>query len=104
MAGWFPELAGLAGAIGDHAGVLDGEVVAFDGDGRPSFGALQGRLANRAGRRRGPGVTYLVFDLLWLTAGCSPGCPTPSGGGCWRSWRSPGRLRHPAYAGLTRLL
>ncbi|HET9556983.1 MAG TPA: hypothetical protein VFS70_07580 [Actinomycetota bacterium] len=75
MAGWFPELAGLAGALGDHAGVLDGEVVAFDGDGRPSFGALQGRMANRAGRRRGPGVTYLVFDLLWLDGRLLTGLP-----------------------------
>jgi bifunctional non-homologous end joining protein LigD len=42
VGGWFPELAGLAGALGDHAGVLDGEVVAFDGDGRPSFGRCRG--------------------------------------------------------------
>jgi bifunctional non-homologous end joining protein LigD len=75
MAGWFPELAGLAGALGDHAGVLDGEVVAFDSDGRPSFGALQGRMANRAGRGRGPGVTYLVFDLLWLDGRLLTGLP-----------------------------
>ena len=55
--------------------MLDGEVVAFDGDGRPSFGALQGRMANRAGRRRGPGVTYLVFDLLWLDGRLLTGLP-----------------------------
>jgi DNA ligase D-like protein (predicted ligase) len=66
MAGWFPELAGLAGTLGDHAGVLDGEVVAFDPDGRPSFEALQQRMAARAGRRRGAAVTYLAFDVLWL--------------------------------------
>jgi bifunctional non-homologous end joining protein LigD len=66
MASWFPELAALAGALGDHAGVLDGEVVALDDAGRPSFGALQQRMAARGGRRRGPVVTYLVFDVLWL--------------------------------------
>jgi bifunctional non-homologous end joining protein LigD len=66
MAGWFPELAGLAGTLGDHAGVLDGEVVAFDPAGRPSFEALQQRMAARAGRRRGAAVTYLAFDVLWL--------------------------------------
>ena len=52
MAGWFPELAALVGALGDHAGVLGGEVVAIDDDGRPSFGALQQRMA-AGGRRLG---------------------------------------------------
>ena len=75
MAGWFPELAGLAGALGDRAGVLDGEVVALDDHGRPSFGALQQRMAGRAGRRRGAAVTYLVFDLLWLDGRLLTGLP-----------------------------
>jgi bifunctional non-homologous end joining protein LigD len=66
MGGWFPELAGLADALAGHACVLDGEVVAFDGAGRPSFEAIQQRMSNRAGRRRGAAVSYLVFDLLWL--------------------------------------
>jgi bifunctional non-homologous end joining protein LigD len=74
MAGWFPELAALAGSLGDHAGVLDGEVVAFDA-GRPSFEALQGRMAGRAGRRRGAPVTYLAFDLLWLDGRLLTGLP-----------------------------
>jgi DNA ligase D-like protein (predicted ligase) len=75
MGGWFPELAGLAGALGDHGCVLDGEVVAFDGTGRPSFEALQQRMGNRAGRRRGAAVTYLVFDLLWLDGRLLTGLP-----------------------------
>jgi bifunctional non-homologous end joining protein LigD len=66
MAGWFPELGPLAQALGGHGVVLDGEVVALDEGGRPSFGALQQRMAGRGGRRRGAAVTYLVFDLLWL--------------------------------------
>jgi bifunctional non-homologous end joining protein LigD len=74
MAGWFPELAALAGALGDHSGVLDGEVVAFD-TGRPSFAALQERMAGRAGRRRGAPVTYLAFDLLWLDGRLLTGLP-----------------------------
>jgi ATP dependent DNA ligase domain len=56
-------------------GVLDGEVVAFDEAGRPSFEALQGRMAGRAGRRRGAAVTYLVFDLLWLDGRLLTGLP-----------------------------
>jgi bifunctional non-homologous end joining protein LigD len=75
MAGWFPELAGLAGALGDHVGVLDGEVVAFDAGGRPSFEALQQRMASRVGRRRGAAVAYLVFDLLWLDGRLLTGLP-----------------------------
>lgn len=75
MAGWFPELAGLAGALGRHAGVLDGEVVAFDAGGRPSFEALQQRMAGRAGRRRGAPVAYLAFDILWLDGRLLTGLP-----------------------------
>lgn len=56
----FPELAGLAAALGPVDAVLDGEVVAFDDDGRPSFGALQRR------HERPTGVQYLIFDLLEL--------------------------------------
>lgn len=67
----YPELAGLAAALGSRQVVLDGEVVAFDADGRPSFEALQPRVhladaaeARRAARR--DPVSYLVFDLLHL--------------------------------------
>jgi ATP-dependent DNA ligase len=55
LVGWFPELAGLATALGDHAAVLDGEVVAIDPEGRPSFEALQQRMASRVGPERGAG-------------------------------------------------
>jgi bifunctional non-homologous end joining protein LigD len=56
----FPEVAGLGSAVGSHRVILDGEVVAFDAGGRPSFGALQ-----RRGKERPP-VVYMVFDLLYL--------------------------------------
>lgn len=67
----YPELRGLHDALGSHAAMLDGEIIAFDADGRPSFEALQPRIHQRSPstvRRlaRTAPVTYVVFDLLWL--------------------------------------
>ncbi len=42
-AGW-PDLAGLPDALGAPAALLDGELVATDDQGRPSFGRLQQRM------------------------------------------------------------
>jgi bifunctional non-homologous end joining protein LigD len=67
----YPELARMNRALSMHRAVLDGEVVGFDADGRPSFGALQGRmhLTREAQVKRlakeAP-VTYMAFDLVWL--------------------------------------
>src|SRR5688572_5380153 len=44
ITGRYPELHELARALEGHAVVLDGEVVAFDDNGRPSFGRLQSRM------------------------------------------------------------
>ena len=63
----YPELSGFAPPA---ACVLDGEIVAFDEAGRPSFGALQKRMNVAGGvkaveaARTNP-VTYVVFDLLF---------------------------------------
>ncbi len=67
----YPELARLARALGSRRAVLDGEIVAFDADGRPSFGALARRMhvSSPARARRLAEelpVTYVIFDLLWL--------------------------------------
>ncbi|HWI06421.1 MAG TPA: DNA ligase D, partial [Solirubrobacteraceae bacterium] len=67
----YPELKALNRALSSHRAILDGEIVAFDDDGRPSFGRLQGRMhvaSEAAAKRRvkDSPVAYLVFDLLWL--------------------------------------
>ena len=67
----YPELSRLNRALSHHRAILDGEVVAFDAEGRPDFGALQQRmhLTSEAQVRRlakSAPVTYVLFDLLWL--------------------------------------
>jgi bifunctional non-homologous end joining protein LigD len=67
----YPELRALAGELGSIDAVLDGEIVAFDDDGNPSFERLQGRMnlaSESAVRRRmaDTPVTYMLFDVLYL--------------------------------------
>jgi bifunctional non-homologous end joining protein LigD len=67
----YPELARLGRALSSHSVILDGEIVALDGSGRPSFGTLQTRMqvSSRVQARRlmkDTPVTYMIFDLLWL--------------------------------------
>jgi bifunctional non-homologous end joining protein LigD len=65
----YPELAPLAGELSEA--VLDGEVVAFDEAGRPSFTRLAERMHVRDRYRaaqlaaRVP-ITYMIFDVLVL--------------------------------------
>jgi len=67
----YPELSKLNRALSHHEAVLDGEIVAFDEDGRPSFGRLQRRMhvtGESAARRlaKAVPVVYIAFDLLYL--------------------------------------
>ena len=63
LSGPFPELSSLP--IPDGV-AIDGEVVAFDDDGRPSFSNLQ-RRTGFGGRGTGAevGVNFVAFDLLY---------------------------------------
>jgi bifunctional non-homologous end joining protein LigD len=67
----YPEVRGLVAALGMHEAVLDGEIVAFDEAGRPSFERLQRRMhvtSPTAVRRlqSSTPVVYAIFDLLYL--------------------------------------
>jgi bifunctional non-homologous end joining protein LigD len=67
----YPELRDLGRALGARRAILDGEIVAFDPDGRPSFERLQARmnLANEAAVRRAVRdvpIAYVLFDVLYL--------------------------------------
>ena len=76
----YPEVRDLGRALGARRIVLDGEVVAFDEDGRPSFERLQSRMhlaSDSAVRRRMRDIpaTYVIFDLLYLDGHTTMGLP-----------------------------
>src|SRR5580692_529200 len=56
----YPTIAAAVGKLNLKTAILDGEVVAVDRDGRPSFQALQHRTASRLQ------LVFYVFDLLHL--------------------------------------
>ncbi|WP_099245969.1 ATP-dependent DNA ligase [Mycobacterium sp. shizuoka-1] len=55
----YPQLQSLAAELAEHEVILDGEVVALDSDGVPSFGEMQNRV--RATR-----IEFWAFDILRL--------------------------------------
>jgi len=108
----YPEVFPLAGATGGHDCVLDGEIVAFDEAGRPSFEALQPRMHQRNRDKitqlvKLVPVTYLVFDILHINAVTSINMPyterrdllenvvTPGA-----RWQVPGWFRDAGQAAL----
>ena len=67
----YPEVRRISRQLGSVDAVLDGELVAFDEHGKPSFERLQQRIhqtAENVVRRRMEShpVVYVVFDLLYL--------------------------------------
>ncbi len=95
----YPEVRGLLLQLGMRDAVLDGEIVAFDEDGRPNFGLLQRRMhvsSPSAVRRLSAStpVVYAIFDLLYLDGHSLMGLPYSErrrrldglgiGGAAWR--------------------
>jgi bifunctional non-homologous end joining protein LigD len=68
----FPELSALPQFVNAQRAILDGEIVALDEQGRPSFSLMQQRTGFQTGkprrlqRREGVPVFYYAFDLLYL--------------------------------------
>jgi bifunctional non-homologous end joining protein LigD len=66
----YPELKDMAGFVKAKHAILDGEVVAIDEHGKPSFSLMQQRTGFRPGGKRGPTnadvpVLYYAFDLIY---------------------------------------
>lgn len=78
LSGAYPELAVLPGAVGGRSVLLDGEIVALDGLGRPDFGLIQRRMHVRAPSaelvEQVP-VCFYAFDLLVVDAVAITGRP-----------------------------
>lgn len=76
----YPELQALTGMVHADRAVLDGEVVALDERGRPSFSRLQRRMgltrtSDVEAARRSVGVRLLLFDVLEVDGHDVAGAP-----------------------------
>ncbi|MGH3075457.1 MAG: non-homologous end-joining DNA ligase, partial [Gaiellales bacterium] len=63
---YFPDLGGPPTWIDAKDAIVDGEVVALDPSGRPSFSLLQARAGFQQKRDADVPIAYEVFDLLYI--------------------------------------
>src|SRR5205807_87003 len=66
----YPEVHAMGRALGSNEVILDGEIVALDEKGRPSFEEIQQRMGLTAEsdirrKMKDVPVTYMLFDVLW---------------------------------------
>lgn len=71
LTGQYPELGTIPEFVKAERAILDGEIVALDEEGRPSFSLMQQRTGFHPGNRRlprreGVPVVYYAFDLLYV--------------------------------------
>ena len=76
----YPEVRGLNRALESHEVVLDGELIAFDAEGRPSFSQMQQRMHLTSEpqikrRMKAVPVTFAIFDLLYIDGHSLMGLP-----------------------------
>ncbi len=79
----------MAADLADHHVVLDGEVVALDESGVPSFGEMQNWEPDPRGSSSGPSTC-----CGWTAAPCCAPS-TPTGESCWRRCAAGGGLIVP---------
>ena len=81
----YPQFQALAADLAEHHVILDGEAVALDESGVPSFGEMQNR-------KRSTRVEFWAFDILLARR------PTPAAGQVLRSQAAAGGARRPGGA------